>query len=315
MWVFVADITNEFNLGLDILRAYNASVDIGRQTMRLAEEEVPLRSPGSGPRPSSLVVPKDHVIPAQCEKIVMARMENLLGVENGLVEPNPQGHPPEGIYVARNLVQDRQEVPVRVLNSTRRDQKLTRGSTLAHCEPVTLVTTPDVKQNRAQVPRSRLKDIIPEAKPHLTKEEFHELGELLTEYQDIYAGNNEDYSRTNKVYHCIDTGDARPIRQHPRRLPLAKQAEVSEMLDDMQRREVIEESDSPWSSPDVLVRKKNGELRFCVDYRKLNDVTKKDCFPLPRIDDTLDTLAGANWFSTLDLKSGYWQVDVHPDDK
>jgi hypothetical protein len=67
--------------------------------------------------------------------------------------------------------------------------------------------------------------------------------------------------------------------------------------------------------PVVLVRKKNGELRFCVDYRKLNDVTKKDCFPIPRIDDTLDTLAGANWFSTLDLKSGYWQVDVHPDDK
>jgi hypothetical protein len=87
------------------------------------------------------------------------------------------------------------------------------------------------------------------------------------------------------------------------------------MLDDMQRHGVIEESDSPWSSPVVLTRKKNGELRFCVDYRKLNDVTKKDCFPLPRIDNTLDTLAGAKWFSTLDLKSGYWQVDIHPDDK
>jgi hypothetical protein len=74
-------------------------------------------------------------------------------------------------------------------------------------------------------------------------------------------------------------------------------------------------SDIPWSSPVVLVRKKNGDLRFCVDYRKLNDVTRKDCFPLPRIDDTLDMLAGVKWFSTLDLKSGYWQVDLHPDDK
>jgi hypothetical protein len=64
-----------------------------------------------------------------------------------------------------------------------------------------------------------------------------------------------------------------------------------------------------------LVRKKNGELRFCVDYRKLSDITNKDCYPLPWIDDTLDTLAGAKWFPTLDLKSGYWQVDVHPDDK
>jgi hypothetical protein len=117
------------------------------------------------------------------------------------------------------------------------------------------------------------------------------------------------------VYHRIDTGDARPIRQPPRRISLAKQAEVQEILDDMQRHGVIEESDCPWSYPVVLVRKKNGEIRFCVDYRKLNDVTKKDCFSLPRINDTLDTLAGAKWFSTLDLKSGYWQVDVHPDDK
>jgi hypothetical protein len=83
----------------------------------------------------------------------------------------------------------------------------------------------------------------------------------------------------------------------------------------MQRRGVIEESDNPWSSPVVLVRKKNGELRFCVDYRELNDVTKKGWFPLPRIDYMLATLPGAKWFSTLALKSGYWQVDIHPDDK
>jgi hypothetical protein len=87
------------------------------------------------------------------------------------------------------------------------------------------------------------------------------------------------------------------------------------MLDDMKGKGVIEESEGPWSSPVVLVRKKNGDLRFCVDYRKLNDVTKKYCFPLPRIDDTLDTLEGAKWFSTLDLNSGYWQVALHPDDK
>jgi hypothetical protein len=63
-----------------------------------------------------------------------------------------------------------------------------------------------------------------------------------------------------------------------------------------------------------LVKEKNGELRFCVDFTKLNDVTKKGCFPLPRIHDTLDTLAGAKWYPILDLKSGYWQVEVHPDD-
>jgi hypothetical protein len=111
-WVFVADITSEFILGLDILRAYDASVDLGRQTLRLAEEEVSLCNPGEGPRSSSLVVAKDHVIPAQCEGIVMARMENTLGVENGLVQPSQQALPPDGIYIARTLVQGLQEVPV-----------------------------------------------------------------------------------------------------------------------------------------------------------------------------------------------------------
>jgi hypothetical protein len=86
--VFVANITNEFILGLDILRAYNASVDIWRQALRLAEDEVSLWSPGAGTSPSSLVVAKDHVIPAQCGGLVMARLESHLGVEDDLVEPS-----------------------------------------------------------------------------------------------------------------------------------------------------------------------------------------------------------------------------------
>ncbi|GFW44473.1 retrovirus-related Pol polyprotein from transposon 412 [Trichonephila clavipes] len=83
----------------------------------------------------------------------------------------------------------------------------------------------------------------------------------------------------------------------------------------MQENDIIEPSSSPWASPIVLVRKKDGSTRFCVDYRKFSDVTKKDSYPLPRIDDTLDTLSGHKWFSTLDLKSGYWQVEIHPEDR
>ncbi|KAG8176259.1 hypothetical protein JTE90_021356 [Oedothorax gibbosus] len=79
----------------------------------------------------------------------------------------------------------------------------------------------------------------------------------------------------------------------------------------MQSNDIIEPSSSPWASPIVLVRKKDGKTRFCVDYRRLNDITKKDSYPLPRIDETLDTLVGNRWFTTLDLKSGYWQVKIH----
>ena len=77
----------------------------------------------------------------------------------------------------------------------------------------------------------------------------------------------------------------------------------------------IEPSDSPWASPIVLVTKKDGSTRFCNDYRRLNDVTRKDSFPLPRIDKMIESLAGAEWFSTLDLASGYWQVSVANEDR
>jgi hypothetical protein len=92
------------------------------------------------------------------------------------------------------------------------------------------------------------------------------LKDVVSEYQDVFITRDGDYGRTDRVYHRIDTGDARPIRQPPKSLPLAKQNEVNGLLD-MKSRGVIEESDSPWSSPVVLVRKKDGSLRFCVDYR------------------------------------------------
>jgi hypothetical protein len=115
MWGFIVNITDEFILGLDILHSYDASVDLGRQTLRLAEEEVSLWSPGARPHASSLVVAKDQVIPAKCKGMLMARLESPLGVESDLVEQSPKAHPPKGIYIARTLVQDHQEAPVRVL--------------------------------------------------------------------------------------------------------------------------------------------------------------------------------------------------------
>ena len=82
----------------------------------------------------------------------------------------------------------------------------------------------------------------------------------------------------------------------------------------MEKEGVIEPSNSPWYSPVVLVKKKDGSTQFCVDYRQLNKITKKDSYPLPRINDTLDALVGSK-LSTLDLKSGYQQVGIDSKDK
>jgi hypothetical protein len=147
--------------------------------------------------------------------------------------------------------------------------------------------------------------VISDAKPNLDTREAQTLQEFITEFQDAFATNCGDFGRTDRVYHRIDTGDARPIRQPACIFPLAKQAEVNDVLDDMKEKGVIEESYGPWSSPVVLVRKHNGDLRFCVGHRKLNNVTKKDCFPLARIDYAFDTPTRAKLFSTVDLKSGY----------
>ena len=103
-----------------------------------------------------------------------------------------------------------------------------------------------------------------------------------------------------------------PTTQPIRRLPFAARQEVAHQLKKMQDMGVIKPSSSPWASPIVLVKKKDGTLRFCIDYRKLNAVTKTDSFPLPRIDDLLDELGQSRYFSTLDLASGYWQIRVHP---
>jgi len=157
---------------------------------------------------------------------------------------------------------------------------------------------PNPRQNKQF--SKQMREVLAGARPNLSIREAQALEELIADYQDVFETQGGEYGRTEKVYH---------------RLPLAKQAEVNILLEDMKSKGVIEELDSPWSSPVVLVRKKDGSLRFCEEYRRLNEVTKKDCFPLLRIDDTLDTLAGARWFSTLDLKSGYWQVALHPEDK
>jgi len=139
----------------------------------------------------------------------------------------------------------------------------------------------------------------------LDMQQKHHFFNLLLRYADAFALSNDQLGRTEQLKHTINTGDHQPIRQQARRIPPCKREEVHQLLEDMLAHKVIQPSSSPWASPVVLVKKKDGSTRFCIDYRNLNAITHKDAYPLPRIDDTLDTFLGAQWFSTLDLLSGY----------
>jgi hypothetical protein len=109
----------------------------------------------------------------------------------------------------------------------------------------------------------------------------------------------------------IDTGEARPIKSPPYKVPYAQQDEVDEMINKMLGTGRISKSKSPWASPIVIVKKRDGTSRFCIDYRKLNEVTIKDNFPVPLIEETLNSLRGSKLFTSLDMASGYHQFSIN----
>jgi len=138
------------------------------------------------------------------------------------------------------------------------------------------------------------------------------MAKLLRNYGDVFSSGDHDVGRTRAVRHeILLTAGTVPIRQPTRRLGPEK--EVSRQVRDLLDRGLIKPAHSVWSSPVVLVRKKDGSWRFCVDYRKLNSMTIQDAYPLPRIDESLDALAGSKYFSTLDLLGGYWQIPLSPE--
>ena len=139
--------------------------------------------------------------------------------------------------------------------------------------------------------------------------------DLITEYNDIFSLQKGELGCTNLVEHRIELTDKTPFKERPRALPPGLIEEVRTLLAQMQDVGAIKHSQSAWSNAVVLVRKKDGSLRFCIDFRRLNEKTKKDAFPLPRIQESLDLLKDCAWFSTMDCNSGFWQVAMDPESK
>ena len=145
---------------------------------------------------------------------------------------------------------------------------------------------------------------------NLSPEEKQQLRDVLLQYRDIFSTSDTDIGQCNSVKHRIYLIDDIPFKQRHRRIPPSMVDEVRQHLEQLLACGIIRPSKSPWSSPVVLVRKKNGKLRMCVDYRMLNNKTVKDAYALPRIEEVFDCLRGAKFFSSIDMKSGYHQVEM-----
>ncbi|XP_078250227.1 uncharacterized protein LOC144589461 [Pogona vitticeps] len=148
--------------------------------------------------------------------------------------------------------------------------------------------------------------------PALTQDQQQELKMLLSKYQQVFSNKP---GIVKGVMHRIHTGDAPPQAVSPYRVTGPYRDKVRKELDEMLRENIIVPSSSPWSSPIVLVDKPDGSIRFCVDYRKLNRVTTPDAYPMPRLDNLIETIGGCRFISSLDLVKGYWQLRIDPRDQ
>ena len=350
----VADIEDDALLGYDVLKGRNekgADILLSKNKIVMDGVAIPCFQVGEKQQYARKVtVAEELIVPGQTEAIInvfVERQENddKEKVLDYLLEPTEQFQERYQLKMASTLVDINMGTTckVRVLNPFSQDIILRQDAEIAKAERidkiVTVVAEEETEEetgNNQSIRRlSTLKKT--EVKPTFTtaKEEdiplhlkplyekstkgksSHEkevVAGLLVKYSKTFSSDEWDIGLTNLAEHPINTGDAYPIKQRPRRVPLAHADEERKAIEDLLKKGVIQKSTSPWASPIVLVKKKSGAIRPCVDYRKVNNLVKPDGFPLPRIQDCLDAVAGSCLFSSFDLTSGYFQIPLKKED-
>ncbi len=228
------------------------------------------------------------------KSIVMAKVTDTDVKGIVIVEPDTQFLERNGILVARVLanVSNNSEVPLQINNPSKKTVTVYKEQNLGFIDEVEEVGSTIAFVNKIHE-RSHIdyQSLISKTVGFDGSEERRRaLTNLLSEYTDIISTVSHDLGRTKLVEHTIDTGNATPLRSGLRRVSFHERDIVKSEVDKMLHNGIIERSNSPWPSPVVLVRKKDESIRFCIDYRRLNTVTKKYAYPLPRIDDTLESL-------------------------
>ena len=231
-----------------------------------------------------------------------------------MLEPNCKDTTCRGFLIARsvNTVQSANEVAIQITNIAPREVILYQGSQVADFYVGHRVM--QIGSRSCESRQSNERPSVDLTGTDLTQSQKQKLENLIWEFRSLFVTEGGPTGRTSKVKHAIITNGL-PVREPIRRIPHALQETVKLEVKKMLKDGVIRESNSPWSSPIVMIKKKDGSWRFCVDFRKVNSMTQKDAYPLPRIDETLEALTGSQFFTTLDLALGYWQVEMEEADR
>ena len=301
-------------LGSDFLNKLgNICFNFADRRVAFNRESIPfVTTPPDLPMKVSAI--KEVLVPARMQMLIAGTIPVRFSTPTTvMLEPESTLTSKTQLFMARSFEQIQgNQVTVCIMNPNPFPVWIPPGKTLAFAELAT-IKQPLSAATYTQPKQSILNEAL--INSDLPPEQKRQLEGLLKEYSDIFAKSDWDLGRTNLVHHHIDTGNFRPIYSHPYRVPHAQKPIIKQHIDEMLENNIIRPSTSPWSSPIVMVKKKSGEDRFCIDFRKLNSVTKQDKYGLPRIDEILDSLGKAKIFSSLDMASGYWQVEVDEESK
>ena len=314
----VDGLKNQCILGSDFLSEFSVQLDFGEKTMNIEGHVIPLRAQKLTCQSTTALVRTPHkiIISSQSYVEISAAVNRVQLIDQDcIVQPLSNApilseEPGLSLIESVGHVNEKRQITVMIVNNTGRDYVLPARSVVGIAE---VVDDPDVSiSSVSEETEETSVDNTPEARKanlsHVPDIQRQKLQEMLDRNADLFAKNDCDLGRTDLVKATIDTGDHPPIKQNPYRLPFSERKLVQEHIEKMLEAGIIKPSRSPWASPIVIVDKKDGTKRFCVDLRALNKVTVKNSYPLPRIDDILSSLEGSQYFTSLDLKSGYWQI-------
>ena len=317
--IFVTKLADNLLLGLDFLLAAGAIVNLSDQTLTVPGSKVPIHISLSNRHSVELaLVAQTIYIEPGGEATIPLKMTSSINSPR-LLEPSCRW---TELNMADTVLQVNKYPFVKAINHSDVGMKLKTGTvigTLAEFQYVPpLVPKPSVRQLSRDITQElpdHVCELYERSSEGLPMAEQLKLKELLIEFADVFSQHDLDIGCYERIKHTIDTKDARPIRQRMRRTPFNFQAEEEKHLNKLLNIGVIEPSSSDWAAAPVLIRKTDGSVRYAIDYRALNNVTVKDAFPLPLIEDCFDSLEGVKYFSGLDMASGYYQLEVAERDK